>query len=211
MVSSDTARMSIIRRAYDPQTFVTTRYQDVRSVLRSYLSDISRRRNPLTDAARMFEQRAADSSLSSVKQDDARQSIEVIAALQAMQNQLAGYRFVEAPQSQPKVNISGVEVSVRADLWVYGERAGEQQIGAALLRMTQDDRSQREDMGRYVAVLMRMHLDQNNPTNRVPVNRLCMAIDVRPGQVFVAPNASARRFSDLQAACQQIHALWGRA
>lgn len=211
MVSSDTARMSIIRRAASPQTFLVTRYQDVRGAIKAYLSDISRNRNHLQEAETMFQQRIADQSQSDVRQDDARQSLEVIAALEAMDNKLSGYNFLVAASAQPKLVISGVEVSVRADLWIHGQQRGEEQIGGAILRMTQDQGTRRDDMGRYVATLVRMHLDQNNPSNRTPSNRLCMAIDVRHGEVFSAPNSSARRISDLQAACRVIHALWGQA
>lgn len=190
---------------------MTARYQDVRSAIKSFLSDLTRRDNPLQTAIEMFEQRAADPTMSDLQQDDARQSIEVINALRTMNNKLAGYQFRPAPHSQPKLMISGVEVSVRADLWVYGSRRSEEQIGAALLRMTQDDGARRDEMGRYVATLLRMHLDQNNPSNRIPTNRLCMAIDVRNGNVFAAPNSNARRISDLEAACRFIHAMWGSA
>ena len=100
---------------------------------------------------------------------------------------------------------------MRADLWVHGNRRGTDQIDGALLRMTQDDGARRDDMGRYGATLMRVHLDQNNPTDREPTNRLCMAIDVRHGQIFSAPNANARRMNDMEAACRVIHALWGQA
>lgn len=106
--------------------------------------------------------------------------------------------------------LSGVEISVRADLWVYGEHRGEDQIGAAIFRMTQDTGGRRDDMGKYVATLLRMHLDQNNPTDRSPTNRLCMAVDVRHGEVITAPASNARRINDLEAACRVIHALWGR-
>ncbi len=211
MVSSETARMGIIRRAAEPQTYVTTRYKDVRAPIKAFLSDMSRQGNPLNDAEAMFQQRAEDPAESDLRQDDARQSIEVIRAVRNMANQLAGYQFVEAPHSQPKLVLSGVEISVRTDLWVYGNSRGREQVGGAILRMTQDDGARRDDMGRYVATLVRMHLDQNNPTNREPVNRLCMAIDVRHGQIFPAPNASTRRMNDMEAACRVIHALWGQA
>lgn len=210
MVSSDTARMGIIKRAAEPQTYVITRYKDVRPPVRLFLADMQRRGNPLNEAETMFEQRAEDPAESDLRQDDARQSIEVIRAIRGMSNQLASYQFVEAPHSQPKLVLAGVEISVRADLWVHGSRRGVDQIGGALLRMSQDDGSRREDMGRYVATLMRMHLDQNNPTDREPTNRLCLAIDVRHGQVFPAPSASTRRMSDMEAACRTIHALWGQ-
>lgn len=210
MVASETAKQSIIRRNFEPQAFVVTRYQDARSAIRAYLSDLARSQNPLNDAMQMFEQRAADPSESDTRQDDARQSIEVLTALRGMNNQLARYQFHDAGQSQPKLVLAGVEVSVRADLWVYGQSRGEEQIGGAIFRMTQDDGGRRSEMGRYVATLLRMHLDQNNPTNRIPANRLCMAVDVRHGEVFTAPASNARRMNDLEAACRVIHALWGQ-
>lgn len=210
MVSSETAKQSIIRRNYDPQPFVVTRYQDARAAIKTYLSDLSRGQNPLNDAIAMFEQRAADPSESDLRQDDARQSIEVLSALRGMDNQLARYQFQDAPQSQPKLLLAGVEVSVRSDLLVLGESRGEEQVGGAIFRMTQDDGGRRADMGRYVATILRMHLDQNNPTNRTPANRLCMAVDVRHGEVFAAPTSNTRRMNDLEAACRVIHALWGQ-
>jgi hypothetical protein len=216
MVSSDTARLGIVRRAAEPQTYVTTRYKDVRGPLKAFLSDPARGRNPLFDAEQMFAQRATDPAESSLRQDDARQSIEAIRALQGMSNQLASLMFVQAPDKQAKLPISGVDVSVRADLWVHGAAKGIEQIGGAILRMTQDDAEsgsaieRRREMGAYVAILMRMHVERNNPGNRQPANRLCMSIDVRHGQVFVAPPSSARRISDLEAACTTIAALWGR-
>lgn len=216
MVSSDTARLGIIRRAAEPQTYVTTRYKDVRGPLKAFLADPVRAVNPLFEAEQMFAQRASDPAESSLRQDDARQSIEAIRALQGMRNQLAGYTFMPAPDKQEKLIVSGVEVSVRADLWVHGATRNTEQIGGAILRMTQDDAEsgsaieKRREMGTFVATLIRMHVERNNPSNRQPANRLCMSIDVRHGQVFVAPQSSARRVSDLEAACLTIAALWGR-
>lgn len=210
MVASETAKQSIIRRNYEPQAFVVTRYQDARGAIKAHLSDLARSQNPLNDAISMFEQRAADPAESDTRQDDARQSIEVLNALRGMGNQLGRHQFHNTANSQPKLVLAGVEISVRADLWVHGESRGQEQIGGAIFRMTQDDGGRRADMGRYVATMLRMHLDQNNPTDRTPANRLCMAVDVRHGEVFQAPNANARRMSDLEAACRVIHALWGR-
>ncbi|MEQ5827842.1 hypothetical protein J3456_10790 [Sulfitobacter sp. NFXS29] len=210
MVSSETAKQSIIRRNYDPQPFIVTRYQDARSAIKTYLSDLSRSQNPLNEAISMFEQRAVDPAESDTRQDDARQSIEVLNSLRLMDNQLGRYQFQDAPHSQPKLVLAGVEISVRADLWVYGEKRGQEQVGGAILRMTQDDGARRGDMGRYVATMLRMYIDQNNPTDRTPANRLCMSIDVRHGEVVAAPASNARRMNDLEAACRVIHALWGR-
>lgn len=164
----------------------------------------------------MLRQRSEDPAESALRQDDARQSIEVLYAIQRMRNQLAGFDFLSAPADQGRLLLAGVEVSVRADLLVHGSGRGQELIGAAVLRMTQDDaesenaRSKRRDMGLYVATLARLHVDQNiaPATNRTVSNRLCMSIDVQHGEVFQAPDSNTRRMNDVENACRFIAALW---
>jgi hypothetical protein len=171
--------------------------------------------NPLVAAEEMFRQRMTDSSESALRQDDARNSIEVLNALQRMRNQLAPFEFVAAPADQGRLELGGVGVSVRANLLVQGDsRMGVPQIGAAILRMTQDDadsemaRTRRRDIGLYVATLARLHVDQNIQSARERSNRLCMSIDVQHGECFQAPDANTRRMNDLENACRFISALW---
>lgn len=66
-------------------------------------------------------------------------------------------------------------------------------------------------MGLYVATMIRRHVDDNFASNREPSNRLCLSIDIQHGEVFVAPNANARRASDLESACRMIAAIWDDA
>ena len=163
----------------------------------------------------MFEQRAADAAVGPLRQDDARQSIEVLHALQRMRNHLAIFDFVSAPQTQGLLRLAGVEVSARADMLVHGDsRNGVPQIGAAILRLTQDDaesdtaRSRRRDMGLYVATLALLQTDQNISSARAVANRLCMSIDIQHGEVFQAPDSNTRRMNDLENACRFIAAMW---
>jgi hypothetical protein len=215
MTSSDTARISIIRRAKHPQIPPIIRYRDARGPICAYLTDIRRSVNPLTAAEEMFEQRMGDSSESALRQDDAKNSIEVLHAVQRMKNQLGQFEFVTAPKNQSKLELGGVEISVRADMLVHGtSKAGVPQIGAAILRMTQDDadsesaRSRRREMGLYVATLAGLHVDRNIQSVRDRSNKLCMSIDVQHGECFQAPDANTRRTNDLENACRFIAALW---
>ena len=175
---------------------------------------MARSKAPLVAAVQMLNQRSSDPAEGTLRQDDAVKSIEVLDALQGMSNQLAGYQFIKAPATQPKLSIHGVEVSVYADFILHGSEKGVEQVGAAMLRMTQDDSStdaakeKRKNMGLYVATLLRMHVDQNLKGNRQPANRLCMSIDVQHGEAFQAPKATAQRMKDINAACQMIAALW---
>jgi hypothetical protein len=170
--------------------------------------------NPLVTAETMFQQRADDSAMSPLRQDDARQSIQVLHAIQAMANRLGPYDSHAAPATQQPLTLSSVEISVRADLLVYGTARGRDQIGAAILRVTQDDadtdaaRSRRQDMGHYVATLARLHLDANIQSSREAANPLCLSIDVQHGEAFACPASNVRRQRDLEAACGFIGALW---
>lgn len=214
MVSSDTARIGILRRAKNPISPPIIRYRDVRNAITSYLTDATRNLNHIVTAEQMFQQRIDDPSISPLLRNDALLSIEVLHSLQAMRNQLGGFDFHSAPRDQSKLNISGVEVSVRADLLVYGTSRNEHQIGAAILRMTVDDaatetaREKRRNTGLFVATLARMHVDQNIQSERTLVNRLCLSIDIQHGEAFTAPNANTRRMNDLESACSMIAAIW---
>jgi len=214
MVSSDTARVGIIRRAKNPSTPPIIRYRDVRPVVCEFLADLQRNVNRLVTAEEMFNQRSEDSAMSSLRQDDARNSIEVIHALQRMANQLAPYRFDLAPRRQRKLDLAGVSVSTHADLLVQGRVRGKDHSGAAILRLTQDDAetdtaiSRRREMGLYVATLARLHAEQNLRLNEPAHNRFCMSIDVQHGEHFRAPESNIRRMNDLESACQFIAAMW---
>lgn len=214
MLSSETAKIGIIKRAKYPLPAPIIRYRDVRPVVCAYLADQMRRVNRLSDAEDMFRQRAADMSQSALVRDDARASIEVIGAIQRLTNKLAGFEFSIAQQDQGKLNIAGVEISVRADVLAKTVVRGKDIYGAAVLRLTQDGAdtetaiTKRRDVGLYVATIARMHADQNLIFVGDVGNRACMSIDVQHGEFFQAPDATTRRMQDIENACRFIAAIW---
>jgi hypothetical protein len=214
MVSSDTMRLSIIKRNKFPKPPPLIRYRDVRPIVVAFLADIKRDIQIITKSESMFEQRKQDSSQSSLRQDDAKQSIEVLHALQGMQNKLNAYRFSAAPSNQADLLISGVRVSVRLDMLVHATLKGVDQVGGAILRLTQDDadtdgaKAKRKDMGMFVAALARMQQEIHPTAGAQIANRLCMAIDVRHGEVFASAASNVRRINDIENACRFIAAVW---
>lgn len=170
--------------------------------------------NPLIAAEEMFLQRSEDSSVSDLRRDDARNSIEVLHAIQRLSNQLASFSFSLAPNRQQKLNLADVEISTRADLFVQAPIRRQEHAGAAILRLTQDDaetptaRARRREMGLYVATLTRLHFDQNLSRDAPVSNRLCMSIDIQHGEYFQAPDSNTRRMNDLENACRFIAAMW---
>jgi hypothetical protein len=189
----------------------------VRAPICAYLSDPRRNLKPLLVAEGMFRQRSEDPSESPLRRDDAKSSIEIINAIQRMGNTISKYEFHVAPQDQEKILINGVEISVKADLIVHGFSRGVHQVGAAVLRMTQDDaatdaaRERRREMGYVVATLVRLHVERNLRSDGLPANKLCMSIDVQHGDAFVAPANNTRRLNDIESACLVISQMWDMA
>lgn len=214
LVASETTKVSIIKRSKYVTAPPIIRYRDVRPVVCNYLADTARSVNPLVSAQEMFEQKANDKALSSLVQDDARKSIEVLHSIQGMANKVSLYGFTLAPKDQPKLVISGVEVSVWADLLVSGVIKKTPHVGAALLRFNQDDADtesaiiKRAEMGKYVATIVQRHVLENFSSSTPISNKLCMSIDVQHGEVFCAPDSNTQRMANIENACKFIAAMW---
>ena len=218
MVSGDTGRLGIIRRARESGTPPRTRYKDARATLCNALTDAASERRILREAKTLFDQRAHDSSQSAFIRDDAEKSLQVIKAYQDMRNQMAGYDYVPAPRRQPNLQLGGIEVSVSLDLLIHRSRGQADEIGGVLFRLTQADdgetdaaATKRKDMGAYAATLVQMHVAANLAGQREPAYQLCWSVDVQAGDVHVAPRNFAQRAQNMDAACKFIGAMWGQA
>lgn len=216
MVLSDTARIGILRRAKESVTPPRVRYSDARRATKAFLTSPARDQGIIYAAMDAMEQRTDDPSESAFRQDDAQKSMDALNSLMRLRNQLGGYDFVPAPARPAKLNISGVEVSVNVDVLVYGASRGVEQIGGALFRYTRSDEesdtaaARRHERGLYAATLVYMQIAQNLAGNRMPLNRLCMAVDVQSEDIHIAPRNFARRRSDIENACFVIAGIWDR-
>lgn len=208
MVSTDPVRLTILTRSKFPRDYITTRYNDVRRPLVQFLTDAARDPAPLAVAKAKMARRAASSADRPNRRNDALKSIEVLEAATRMADALAPYTFQPAPVRQAKLSLSGVAISVRADLLVFDKRRSADRVGAAILRMSMAERSEPQVMGEYVATLLRMHVEANLQLNRIPTPRLCMSIDVRTGDVIAAPRSDRTRIRRMESACAFISSIW---
>jgi hypothetical protein len=217
MVSSETGKMGIIRRARDSVTPPRIRYKDARQAMRLFLADEHRTKSIILAARKALEQKADDPAVSDFTREDARLSVDVLDALTKMENQLAGYDFKAAPHSQPKLILSGVEISVNADLLVGRTKGAIEQVGGALFRLTKADdeteaaTAKRREIGAYAATLVHMHVTKHLSGNKQPYHGICMSIDVQCGDVHLAPKTYAQKALNLENACKFIAALWKTA
>lgn len=217
MLAGNTGKLGIIKRAREKGAAASVRYSDARDAIRLALCDPAAEIRHLNDAANRFRQREKDSALSNFMREDAGKSIDVLDALALMRNQYAGTDFQIAPRKQPKLVLSGVQVSVSCDVLIHNLHRKEELIGGALLRLgapeedeTDTAKRKREDMGAYAATLVFLHVQRNLAGGRKAAPSLCWSIDVQSRDIHRAPPRNAARVNELEAACMMISALWGK-
>lgn len=214
MVSSSTAQMEILKRAKYQSAPSVDRFEDVRHHIVSYLLDPDKDVSRLAGAEQSLRQKATGQSEALPAKDEADKPIQALHALRGMTSSLSDLDFAGAPEKQANLAISGVEISVQADALVLGSNKMGELIGAALLQMPLEDAdmpatmAKKRDMGRFVATLVRMHVEENIPSDRTPVNQLCLSIDLQNGEVVRSPISISRRIKELASACHMISAVW---
>jgi hypothetical protein len=218
MVAGDVGRKGIIRRAREVSTAVAVRYTEARSVLRAALCDLVNEKKIVHAARDAFEQKSEDSSLSTWTREDAAKSVDVMDSFMVMRNQLVGFDCVEAPQSQPYLQIGGVSVSVNCDILIHRDIKGTKAIGGGLFRLTKPEedetdaaKAKRHDMGAYAATLVYMQVVQNLAADRTPHPDICCSIDVQCGEIHKAPKNYKTRSNNIETACEFIAAMWDKA
>jgi len=217
MVAGMTGRIGIIRRARDAEPATTTRYAKVREDIRNYLCDRGRTQRHLAALHNKYAARADDAALSNWAREDARLSVDVLASLARMENQIGGNSFIPAPSRQAPLTLQGVTVSVNLNVLMTRERSGKSEVGGVLFRMTKADTetetatAKRKEIGGFAATLALMQIQNGLAGERLPHHQLCASFDVQCEDVHVAPRNYAAKTKELENGCRFIAAMWGSA
>lgn len=109
----------------------------------------------------------------------------------------------------PKLNIAGVDISVRPDFLISFSKRGKKQTGALKFHFIKNaDNALTKAGTEYVATLMYQWLLVNGPDGTTPSHAHCLCIDVFRGAVTSAPKSTSRRMTEVVAACEEIEARW---
>jgi len=108
----------------------------------------------------------------------------------------------------PKIEIYGVEISVRPEIILRQKIKGKQYLGALKLHFSKTN-PHIEDSANFVSVILNEYCKRNIALDEEVVNPiLCQVIDVASGKVFPGVKSLKRRLDDIEAACRNINALW---
>lgn len=210
LVSSDVAKLGIIRRNKWPSKHVVMPYQDCKRWISKFLTDDARDRTVLASGIDYFEQLAEDSSTLTSKREDAKRSKVALESFFGAYNslELGSVSFRQAPKLAPLI-INGVKVSTTLDLLTTAVVKGANYQGGVILRLTQADESDRRDeMGAYSATLAYMQVEDKRPGDGEPLAKICLAIDVQNKNRYEARAGASRRRNNIEAACTMIKNVW---
>ncbi|MFA9288046.1 hypothetical protein ACCQ08_24930 [Comamonas sp. SY3] len=118
-------------------------------------------------------------------------------------------KYTQGDTSAPKLNIAGVDVSVRPDLLIKFTNRGAEYTGAVKFHFIKNPDSALTHAGsEYVSVLMHRWLEEFGPDGSKPSHAHCICIDVFRGSMVTAPKSTTRRMTEVTAACEEVAARW---
>jgi hypothetical protein len=206
MTATPLRRRRIILDQQRPKAFIVPRYTEAQDAITKYLVRDQR------DVGGILSEIQRLGLAPSATEWEAQRKRLCIEALErfldvAEDIDLSGQTVIAGGNDQPRLQVGGLEVSVRPEVIVRGSsRSGDPACGALKLYFSKTI-PLNLDGGEYVATLVHQFVDTHiEPGKAEP--RLCHVLDVFGGQVFTAPRAVARRRRDVWAACEEIARAW---
>ena len=117
---------------------------------------------------------------------------------------------VEEGPTTGRMTISSVSVSIRPEVVLRGHgQKGRSLIGAIKLHMSASSNYFNEEAAGYVSAAVQEFCKRSLISESEVVHApYCQVIDVGGGRVYPGVKATRQRMKDIQAACQNISALW---
>ena len=210
-LASPSRRRAILKNAKFAPTYLVIRYGEARKAICSYLSNDLRPSGFLADEeTRLLE--LSKTAPTQFQQNDAALSAEALKQFKKLTNQkgIPSTATFSPARNLPNLNLgtSNTDVSVSIDLISYNKN--KDCVGGVLLQTSKAvaAKSWRDDHSKYVSslvwILAERHMQKLGKVDR----KLCMCVDVFGQRVTQAPPNYKSRLANLEAACDEISALW---
>lgn len=187
-----------------PKLFVVKRYGDAREAIKNYF--ISGFDTDILNAS--IEAIEEKDPASEFQEQDQILSIELLEMMLDLDfPDLSGFSISVYDGENPKLEISGVDVSVNPDLIIRGDNRGQKMIGAIKLHISKNNKLN-EEGAKNVATLLKEfvenHVAEDDEKVHLP---FCFSVDTFGKSVITAPKSFKRRMTYISSACEEI-ALW---
>lgn len=218
MAADDGPRETLLRDSRYEREFRSISYRPVNDIVTRFMSSPTRSRVILAegrDALSQQREAAIDPK--------AQSNIDLqIAALDAFERALniiamAGLEFERVSLKQPKLNLSGVEISVSPTVWVRQRRTrGRDRLGALIidpakgdLLKTDEARAKNKKAMQVSTSLMHLHVATTRcGRDEVASAEHCQIVHIHRQEVFTAPENYRRELKNMEAVCRWARRMW---
>jgi hypothetical protein len=206
MTATPLRRRRIIADQQRPKTFIVPRYTEAQDAITKYLVRGGHDAEVLTSEIERLSTAPSATEWEAQRKRLCAEALERFLIV-ADEIELSDQTLSAGGNDQPRLQVGGLEVSVRPEVLVRGTNRLGDEAGGALKLYFSKTIPLNQDGGEYVATLVHQFVDTHlTPGHADP--RLSRVIDVFGGRVFTAPRAVARRRRDLWAACEEIARAW---
>lgn len=207
MVSSPSRRRQIIQDQKWPSDFIVPRYTEAQEAIAGFIrrggKDIAVIENTI--------ERLVRTNAKSKWHDH--KNASCVEALKSFLNlvpdlDLRGYALRQTANKQPKLKMTGVEISVRPELLIRVHRNGQPESTGAIKIYLSKSVPLTADAANYVGTMLHEFVCEFIPPLKSAMPADCILIDVFAEKVFSAPKATKKRRKELLDGCNEIAAVW---
>jgi hypothetical protein len=200
LTANPSRRRRLIQDQKYPPAFITSRYKMareaiIRFIMKGYDEAI------IYDAIEEIKE-------STLKEEEKENSILALnETLKTDMPDLDGVKIKRYnPKKKPKLHINGLDVSVNPDLVLQKN----DNIGCLKVHIIKTERNRlSEEAQKLVGTLLWKYADHYlTDDDQPPFKDYCISIDCFGNSHEIAPKSDSRRWSNIQAACEEIALIW---
>jgi len=206
LVAKPKRRRRILTDSKYPKSFIGPRFGDFYKILEKGIQEDSIDTDSLDAAIQILVDKTTSTDWHAQNKT---LSLDLLSHLKIMVDSMGLNQYsVKKLVAKPGVSIvRGVEISVRPELLIEAEKRGEKVIGAVKLNVAKSF-PLNDDSGNYIATMVRNFLEEQYSGDVSIDPSLCFVVDLPHERFFKAPKAFKQRTADIEAACDEIRAVW---
>lgn len=197
-------RRSIVKDQKKPQRYIVTLYEPAQDAIVNCLVDGNT--DALIEARMRLQEARAVTDWEETRNTSCLEAIDRFQRMRpALLREIDGMTITRGHPNGPKLHTGGVDISVRPELTLEGERRGKTVHGAIKLHFSKNH-TLVEVAGEYVATVLHQYIERFNK-DATADHRLCFSVDVFGQSIEKAPRSFVARRKTLATSCEEI-ALW---
>jgi len=205
--ASAVRRRSILRDQKNPKTFRVAWYEQAQSAISSFILGGCKDEDLILQEIDGLQGAEATSDYEGSRNRTNAQALECFIDSYDKLD-LDGLEIMAGSHDSQKIDVGGVNLSVRPELLLKSISHSPLYIGAIKLYLSKDHRLD-DESGRYISTVLAHFVSECIATaNDTVEKRRCLVFDIFGGEVYQAPKATKRRFNEIESACEEIALLW---